>query len=317
MTKKENLIRTIRRDHPEWIPYRYDGSLTMVYPLMSSRPREGGLDDWGVQWVATNTEEGSYPDERVYLSIDRPQDIHVPELDWDGITADLKKTLASHQGEDTLVIVRNEVLIFERAKLLLGTPECLMAFLTDAPKMHQLLDILTEFQIKLAHAVMKSGVAGMRFTDDWGMQNSLFIHPDQWRTFIKPRLKKIYDVVKAYQGFVFQHSCGHIDEIVPDLIEVGTDVLDPCQPKSNDIFRWKKEYGGQLSFMGALDTQGYLSFGTPEAIRTSVRQVLRIMGQGGGFIAAPSHTISLPEENKRAMEETIKEFSQEAKTHVI
>lgn len=301
MTKKENLIRAIRRDNPEWIPYRYDGSLTMILPLINARPREGGVDDWGCNWIATNTEEGSYPEERAYLSIDQAETLQAPRMDWEKLTLDLKRKVTSHQREDTLVIARNEMLIFERAKLLLGTTECLMAFLTETQKMHALFDIMTEFQIDLAHAIMKSGIAGIRFTDDWGMQNSLFINPDLWRVFIKPRMKKIYDVVKIYGGFVFQHSCGHIEEIVPDLIEIGVDVLDPCQPMSNDIFRWKREYGDRLSFMGGIDTQGYLSFGTPAQIKSSVKQVVAVMGKGGGYIAAPSHTITIPKENAQAM----------------
>jgi uroporphyrinogen decarboxylase len=309
MTKKENLIRTIQRNHPEWVPYRYDGSLTFIFPRINSRPREGGTDDWGVQWIPTHTDEGSYPKERPYLKLDQIKTFRAPNLDWEGITSDLKEKVDALSSSDTLCIARNEMLLFERAKLLLGTVECLMAYLVEPQSMHVLMDIMTDFQIKLVHAIMKSGIAGIRFTDDWGTQKSLFIHPDLWRTFVKPRLKIIYGVVKDYGGFVFQHSCGHIEEIVPDLIDLGVDVLDPCQPQSNDIFRWKKEYGDQLSFMGGLDTQRYLSFGTPDQVKSSVKKVVEIMHKGGGYIAAPSHTIRIPEANQQAMLEGIDEVN--------
>jgi len=232
-----------------------------------------------------------------------------PAVVWQAITADLRKKISQHKPADTLIIARNEMLLFERAKLLLGTTECLMAFLTEPQKVHMLLDILTAFQIKLAHAIMKSGIAGIRFTDDWGTQNALFIHPDLWRTFIKPRMKKLYQVVKEYGGFVFQHSCGHIEEIVGDLVEIGADVLDPCQPQSNDIVAWKRKFGHCLSFMGGLDTQTYLSFCQPTEIKQKVKNVLTVMSDGGGYIAAPSHTITLPEANRRAMVEAIEEFN--------
>jgi len=301
MTRKENLVRAIRRERPAWVPYRYDGSLTLILPAINSRPREGGVDDWGVSWIGTGTEEGSYPEERAYLKLDEVGTFRAPVLDWAAITDDLRANVERHAAKDTLVIARNEMLLFERAKHLLGTAECLMAFLAEPERMHALLDVMTVFQVELAHAIMRSGVAGIRFTDDWGTQNALFIHPDQWRAFIKPRQRRVNDVVKQYGGYVFQHSCGHIEEIVPDLIEMGVDVLDPCQPASNDILRWKRDYGERLSFMGGLDTQGYLTFGTPDEVEPAVSRVVEFMARGGGYIAAPSHTITLPDANRQAM----------------
>ena len=156
---------------------------------------------------------------------------------------------------------------------------------------------------------MRSGVSGMRFTDDWGMQRTMFISPAQWRKFIKPRIARLYEIVKGQGGLVFQHSCGHNDEIVPDLIEIGVDVLDPCQPAANNVFSWKDRYGGKLRFMGALDTHTYLSFGTPDEVRRRVAEVVPLMAAGGGYIAAPSHTIRIPEANRQAMIEAIEEFN--------
>ncbi len=316
MTAKENLICAIRRESPEWVPYRYDGSLTMLYPAINSRPREGGIDDWGVCWIATHTQEGSYSENKTYLRIGDVDTFQVPDLDFTAITDDLKTRIAQIAPRDTLIIARNEMLLFERAIHLLGLAEGLMAFLSEPERMHTLLDKMTSFHIRLAHAIMKSGVEGIRFTDDWGTQNNLFIDPDMWRTFIKPRQKSINDVVKQYGGYVFQHSCGHIGELVPDLIEIGVDVLDPCQPAANDIFGWKQEYGDRLSFMGGLDTQGYLTFGTPEEVELSVSRVVEVMARGGGYIAAPSHTITLPEANREAMLRGIAQASATLKKRV-
>ena len=166
-----------------------------------------------------------------------------------------------------------------------------------------------DYQALLTECEMSAGVDGVRFTDDWGTQASLFISPVQWRSLIKPGLKRLYDIVKSHHGFVFQHSCGHIEEIVPDLIEIGVDVLDPCQPRSNDICGWKARYGDRLCFMGGLDTQGYLSFGEPDQVREQVKQFVTVMSQGGGYIAAPSHSITIPEKNSRAMTAALEEIN--------
>jgi len=309
LTKKENIIRAIRRNNPEWVPYRYDGCLTSLEPAVISRAMEGGPDDWGVNWVSSGTAEGSYPDEKAVLSLADVETFKTPQTDWQNVTADLEKQIAEKSQVDTLIIVRNQAVLFERIKYLLGTTECLMYLITNPDEMHILLDKIMDYQKKLTRCIMESGVVGVRFTDDWGMQNSLFISPLLWREFIKPRMKELYMVVKEYNGIVFQHSCGHLEEIMPDLIEIGLDVLDPCQPGANDIFSWKKQYGDSLSFMGGLSTQTYLSFGTPQEVKQTVKKVVSVMADEGGYIAAPSHTINIPKENKKAMLEAIKEWN--------
>jgi len=309
MTKRENLLRTIFHDRPGWVSYRYDGSLTLIDPLTKARPREGGLDDWGVSWLDTHSKEGSYPNEKPVLTLDQIDDFHPPKTDWEAVTEDLRLKIRAQTDQDTLMICRNEMVLFERAKSLLGTIECLVACAGDVERLQSLFDMITDYQIQLTRAMMRAGAAGVRFTDDWGMQNSLFVRPESWRVLVKSRLREIYKVVKEHRGLIFQHSCGHIEEIVADLIEIGVDVLDPCQPQSNDIFKWKNKYGHRLCFMGGLDTQGYLSFGTPEEVKSNVRQVISVMSQDGGYIAAPSHTISVPEKNRQAMEEAICEFN--------
>lgn len=309
MTRQENLLRAIARREPLWIPYRYDGSLTLLRPPVRVRPEAGGADDWGVNWVGTGTVEGSYPDGKPALSIDSVETLRAPETDFGWVTAELRREVDALSDRDTLVVGYNELTLYERAELLLGTTEFLTATELCPEAVERLLETVTDYQLRLTQAIVSSGVAGVRFTDDWGTQVSLFLAPRQWRRLIKPRLKRLYQAVRSAGAFVFQHSCGHIEEIVPDLIEIGVDVLDPCQPQANDIFRWKAEYGKDLSFMGGLDTQGYLSFGQPAEVRRRVREVAMLMGRGGGFIAAPSHSITIPEDNRRAMLETLEEVN--------
>ena len=309
MSKRENLLRTIRGDAPAYVPYRYDGCLTILKPIITARPRAGGIDDWGVRWIASGTDEGSYPDTTAVITLEEAPKLEAPATDLAAVTADLRRQVEAYADRDTLLVVRNETVLFERPAFLLGMDEYLMACAADPPRVHAMLDVIADYQVHLVQALMAADVDGVRFTDDWGMQSSLFISPQQWREYIKPRLKRLYDIVTRQGGLVFQHSCGCISQIVPDLIEIGLDVLDPCQPQSNDIFAWKRDYGRQLCFMGGLDTQTYLSFGRPAQIKEKVAEVLETMSVGGGYIAAPSHTITLPEENRKAMLEAIDEFN--------
>ena len=313
MTKKENLIRTITRRSPQWVPYRYDGSLTLLKPPIVVRPEEGGLDDWGVNWICTNTVEGSYPDGKPVIGIDSVDKLLAPATDFENVTSALSEQMRTLSGKDTLVLSYNELTLYQRAELLLGTNDLLIATELYPERVEKVLDVIALYQLRLTGAILRSGVSGVRFTDDWGAQESLFISPNQWRRFIKPRLQPLYELVRKCDAFVFHHSCGHIEEIVPDLIEIGVEVLDPCQPQANDIFQWKKKFGDRLSFMGGLDTQDYLSFADPADIRKKVTEVVSIMSERGGYIAAPSHTITIPEENRKAMIEAIGDFNRQKK----
>lgn len=309
MTARENVIRTIRCDAPEWIPYRYDGCITMIKPDIAVRPDSTGKDVWGVQWLAAGKDGETYPDNVPVINIEDIREYHAPATDWSKILKQLEIKVKNSRIKDTLIIVYDELPLFERMQLLLGYSQFMVSLKTEEELFNCLLDIITDYQEKLVAIIMNSGADGIRFTDDWGMQDRLFISPSDWRKFFKPRYQKLYGVVKKKNGIIFQHSCGCIEDIVPDIIELGADVLDPCQPGANDIFAWKHKCGKHLSFMGGLDTQGYLSFGSPDEVKKQVKKVAATMGEGGGYIAAPSHTIEIPFANRQAMIDAINEIN--------
>jgi len=309
MTSRENVIRTIRRDAPEWIPYRYDGCITMIKPDLVVRPEISGKDDWGVQWIENGGKKETYPDSVPVINIEDIREYYAPATDWNAVHSQLKVSVGDCRRKDTLVIVYDELPIFERTQLLLGYSQFMVSLKTEEELFNCLLDIITDYQEKLVETIMDCSADGIRFTDDWGMQDRLFVSPEDWRKFFKPRYKKLYGIVKNKNGIIFQHSCGYLEDIMPDIVEMGVDVLDPCQPSANDIFAWKNKYGKNLSFMGGLDTQGYLSFGTPAEVKKQVKKVAAKMSEGGGYIAAPSHTIDIPDANRQAMIEAINEIN--------
>ena len=142
-------------------------------------------------------------------------------------------------------------------------------------------------------------IDGFHFGDDWGQQSGLIMGPELLRKFIKPRMARMYEKVKAKGKFVSQHSCGDIHEIFPDLIEIGLDVYQTFQPEIYDIKRIKEEYGQHLCFWGGISTQRLLPYATPEEVRKTVSETLKILGKNGGYIAGPTHSISgdVPVEN--------------------
>jgi uroporphyrinogen-III decarboxylase len=143
-----------------------------------------------------------------------------------------------------------------------------------------------------------------------GGQSAMLISPAMWRRFLKPRMARFVAEVKGVNPGVrvAYHSDGVIDPIIPDLIEIGIDVLNPIQPACVDPAQLKRQYGDKLCFWGSIDEQHTLPFGTPDDVRREVATRLDTIGRGGGLIIGPTHHVQLdtPMENFRAMIDAIK-----------
>ncbi len=151
--------------------------------------------------------------------------------------------------------------------------------------------------------------------DDYGGQHELLVSPRVWRAVFKPRLRQLLAHIKRCGPHVaiFFHSCGSIFEIIPDLIEVGVDILNPVQVAAAgmDSSRLKREFGQSLTFWGGgIDTQRVLPYGTPQAVRDEVKRRLDDFAPGGGFVFNTVHNIQadVPPENILAMVEALRQW---------
>jgi uroporphyrinogen decarboxylase len=150
-------------------------------------------------------------------------------------------------------------------------------------------------------------IDGILFGDDWGDQRGVIIGPERWRTFLKPRWARIYDAVHAHGKVVMSHSCGSVASIIPDLIEIGLDVLESVQPEAADMnpYALKKQFGDKITFWGCLGSQSTIPFATPDELTREVEHLVREMGEGGGYLLAPAKPLQpeTPTENAVAMVE--------------
>lgn len=143
--------------------------------------------------------------------------------------------------------------------------------------------------------------------EDLGGQTCLMYSPRQIREFLFPRMKRMMELAKSHGVYVFTHSDGSVREIIPELIELGMDVLNPIQWRCPGMERegLKADFGDKIKFHGAVDNQQTLPFGTVEDVRQEVIDNYEILGKGGGYILAPCHNIQAvgPAENVVAMYE--------------
>lgn len=197
--------------------------------------------------------------------------------------------------------------LFERAWALRGFEDLMMDMACQPHAARALFYAIYEHQSQIVGKLLEVDVDGMFFGDDWGQQRGMLMSPAMWRDYIKPLQKKLYDQVHAAGKQVFQHCCGSIMEILPEVIEIGVDCLHPVQYEAMDVFKIKRIYGRDLALWGAGPSQSIIPFGTPDEIRECFSLLRDQLGSGGGYICAPGKTmlIETPVENAIATVEGV------------
>ena len=138
--------------------------------------------------------------------------------------------------------------------------------------------------------------------------------PELYRRMIKPKQRRLMDAIKSKtEAKIFYHGCGAVSDLIPDLIDIGVDIVNPVQVSARgmDTRRLKREYGRDIVFWGGgVDTQGVLPFGTPEEVSDEVKRRIDDLAPGGGYVFAAVHNIQalVPPENIVALFETALEY---------
>jgi len=181
--------------------------------------------------------------------------------------------------------------------------------------LRRILDMQMAYWDKLFDTLQGIPVDVVHTTDDLAGQNALLISPHSYRKILKPLHKELFDFIRAKSDAkIFFHSCGAIRAILPDLIEIGVDIINPVQVSATgmDSAELKREFGKDLVFWGGgVDTQNaFDDRRTPDEVRADVRRRLEDLMPGGGFVFNTVHNIqgNVPPENIMAMWETLQEF---------
>ena len=175
----------------------------------------------------------------------------------------------------------------------------------------ELLDSLTEIWIETAQNLITIGVDIITMGGDVATQRGMMMDPNLWRAYCKPRLKTIIEETRR-RGDVFfcYHSDGDFTPIVEDLIEIGWDIIDPVQPECMNPSEVKRRFGSRIVLEKTVSSQRTMPFGTPEDVRTEIRQRIDECAAGGGLILGPSNSVQfdVPVENILACYEAVREF---------
>ena len=266
------------------------------------------FDDWGTGWWVTV--EGRCGIPIVYPikpDLSDYNDFKWPEIFSAGVPK--YRLYSGHMsGHSDKYYARGAwIIFFEQMQQLVGFENLLVALTLQTPEVYRLRDDLLEFNLEWIDKWLEYDYQGLHFADDWGSQNNLLIPPDLWRSFFKPVYKEMFSKVRNRGLDVWFHSDGNILEIMPDIIELGVDVIN-CQASVMDLNELKR-YSGEIAFRTDIDRQKVLPFVSPHEVKGYVSSLFHNLGTpDGGIIACGEISEDVPLENIKAMYEAFTEF---------
>lgn len=283
----------------------------IIEPLGLFKPLPGGCfeDEWGIAYEATSMGTHHRFVSHPLAEEESLETYEFPDLDaagrWDGLEA-----RARTWGERYLVVAAMWQTFFEMAWALRGFTAFLRDLYVNPGFAEKLLDRLFGYRREMGCRFIELNVDAAHLGDDVAMQHGLIVAPAVWRRFFKPRLKTLIDELKKRNANVYvqYHSDGDMARLIPELIEIGVQVLNPVQPECMDPALVKRLYGGRLTLHGTISIQRTLPFGTTTDVREEALDRIRACGENGGLILAPSHAPQpeVPTENILTLYETVR-----------
>ncbi len=274
------------------------GAMAMV------EQHDGTVEDlWGVRWDRSQDQDIG---QVANCLLPEPvlSDLRLPDPADPRIDAGCAERVARHGDAYRIWCIGFS--LYERAWTLRGMDRLLMDFHDHPEFVRGLLRTIADWNLAcLDRAIDRWQPDAVYFGDDWGSQRGLIMGHKLWSGFIRPELERMYRQVRQRGRRVVIHSCGKVDALFGDLVELGLSLFNPFQPEVIDVPAACAAWRGKLAFWGGLSTQRTLPRGSPDDVRAEANRLIAL-GRSGGVVAAPAHAVEgdVPLVNLLALIET-------------
>ena len=299
-----------------WIGFKKTSKNSKLLFKNEELPEDTFIDEWGVGYSSGSKEamhmKRMHHPLKGDINIDDVKNYPYPVIDNDSLFSVKKECEELKQkGLSPMGILNCSV--WETAWYIRGMEDLMVDMLNNDLKAKILLENVTKISEKRAYFYALAGVDILHLGDDIGTQNSIMMSVDLWKEWIKERLHRIIISAKRVNQdiLIYYHSDGYIIPFIEDLIETGIDILNPIQPECMDFYEVVKLTKGRLSYWGTIGTQTTLPFGTPEDVKKVIYENVKLCGDEGGLVIAPTHLVEpeVPFENILALKEGVEECS--------
>ena len=303
MTFRERVKRAIHRTGPDRLPILFfnkgleQSDIILIDVIHHFTGTDKEKSEWGFSWEREDETMGQ-PTEALIKSYDDLAGFKPPDPDHPDRFAAVKETIKRYG--DRYYVASLALSGFTIMTFLHGYAETLQDLYIDREGVEKLADLVFAFETRVIERCADLGFDAVAFYDDWGDQHGLMIHPDLWREFFKPRYQEQFSSAHRHGLDVYFHSCGLIEPIIGDFIEIGVDMLNLSQPNLYDIAEIGAKFGGKVCFVCPVSYQTTSISGNKSDIYAAVKQLVDSLGSyNGGLVGYVESyaSIGLSEEN--------------------
>ena len=311
MSKKDNLLRAIRHEGPEHVPYAGEGAYRLVDHIGRKPPRTG-QDAWGVTWAPLPADYAAGADEPAESYAETPPARTAagalalpvpPRGDDPALFVGLLEGLDPAQ---TLVIGQHGAGLLDRFCTLVGMDRAMLALIAEPVACAALFERIADHHVAAARGYLAAGAEAGWLADDYAGNTGPYLSPAMWRRLFLPQLARVIAVYREAGAPVFFHTCGRAEAFIGPLLDVGVSVFN-LQTDACDLALLRAHYGRRLTIFGGVASDVMLR-GTPEQVRRAARAAIDQAGPEGGLILAPDQPLAFPPENEGALVEAAREF---------
>ena len=302
---KHNLLRAIRFEHPEHVPYAGEGAYCLL-DYAGRRPPREGVDEWGVQWAplpsgyraGAGEPAHSYPvaypaqsaAELVRLAFPGPPD-----------PAGFSRLLDGIDSYRTLAVGRHPAGLFDRFLSLLGPVQGMMSLLDEPEASLSVLERIADYHVAVARGYLRAGVEAGWLADDYAGQTGPLIGLPLWRRMILPGLLRVIAVYREAGAPVFFHTCGQAGAFIPYLLDAGVTAFN-LESAACDLAALRVVFGNRISFAGGISAD-LLLHGTVDDVRHAACAAMKDLGRDGGLVLSADQDLAFPAANEAALSE--------------
>ncbi|MHB1354883.1 MAG: uroporphyrinogen decarboxylase family protein [Anaerolineae bacterium] len=292
-TSQEVIHSAIEFTVPDRLPVIFDAfgvsdvkSISWNQVGTGDHAQKHTYDEWGCGWSRSDVKNMGLVNEHPLDSWDKLDTFRWPDPNNPTFYQGMERHFEHSEGRYLLTGIF--MLLFERMHTLRGYENTLADLYLEWEKIELLADRIVEYDLAIIHNISSrfpGMIHGFSFSDDWGTEQMLMIQPRLWQEFFKPRYKRIFDACHQAGWHVWMHSCGKVNDIIGDLIDIGLDVINLQQPTLLGIEEVGKQFAGRLCFLSLCDIQKTLPYKNQAEIAAEARLLIDCWGTpDGGFI---------------------------------